>query len=183
LTSWAKYNGAQVRVRLMQRQFQQFSPLLRALWACVSVIVLASCTANQAPAAASTTSDATSDAATDSAPDASTDPGPKPAQTLASKSKEHTVQVFGALKTGIGDDPALTVRILDAKAASPVTGLALTVDYTHTAMGHGGSKIPQASETGDGRYQLAGLVATMAGSWRVTVGFASDSAAFDVEVE
>ncbi len=88
----------------------------------------------------------------------------------------------GPSRARAGVEIRFTVTILDL-ANHPVTGLALAPTYIHAEMGHGGPKAPTATEVGGGVYEVANLVASMAGTWQLKVTLPNaDSARIAVTV-
>lgn len=82
--------------------------------------------------------------------------------------------VPAASKVGQADSVQVTVQ---AASGSPMPGLALAPKYIHITMGHGGSKLPVATEVGAGIYTVGNLVASMPGEWRLTVTLPGGDAA------
>lgn len=125
--------------------------------------------------ASDTTFDATQDTISDTNPDATSDTAVVDSDVeapagieVASRKAAYHVWFDGpsGVRAGIEIRFRVTVRDL---AGAPVTGLALAPTYIHAEMGHDGREVPVATELGDGAYEIAGLVATMAGTWEVKV--------------
>jgi hypothetical protein len=94
----------------------------------------------------------------------------------------YAVELTGSLTVASGTLMTLTAEVRDATGAL-AKGLDLQVQFIHTAMGHGGPKVPLATETTEGLYRLDGLQPTMEGTWALTLRIGNETASFSVAVK
>lgn len=94
----------------------------------------------------------------------------------------YAVELTGSLTVAPGTLMAVTAEVRDATGAL-AKGLDLQVQFIHTAMGHGGPKVPLATETAEGLYRLDGLQPTMEGLWTLTLRIGKETASFGVAVK
>lgn len=119
--------------------------------------------------------------AADTAPEGA-DVGTPAGTEVDSKKAAYHVWFDGPSRARAGVEIKFTVTVLDLSNA-PVAGLALAPTYIHAEMGHGGLKTPSATELGAGVYEVANLVASMAGTWEFKVALPNaDSARVAVTV-
>jgi hypothetical protein len=142
--------------------------------------------------AAPTSTDATDAADATGSPDVAEDvppDAPAPAAcTATATAKSKTGAVIGDLcspkSIPSGKTSSVQVLLTDAGTGAPRTGLDLTVSFIHTAMGHGGAKVPSATELGDGLYQVDDLAPSgMSGDWTLKLKFDTDSVTLHLTVK
>lgn len=87
----------------------------------------------------------------------------------------------------VGELCELEVLVQRADDGSPVTGAAIHVRGQMPAHGHGMNLTPRATELGEGRYRVRGMLLHMAGHWEVGIDVVLDdlasSAEFELELE
>jgi hypothetical protein len=109
---------------------------------------------------------------------AGADTSPTP-QGMAAQSSKGGYNLWFVLPAAVpvGQAASVQVTVQDTSGAA-VTGLALIPKYIHITMGHGGSKLPVATEVGAGIYTVTNLVASMPGEWSLSIALpGGDSAA------
>ena len=105
-----------------------------------------------------------------------------PTVEKTTKSGSYTISVTGPTTIASGKKASYKVTVTDA-SGNPVPGLSLKVKFIHTQMGHGGSGVPKATDSGDGTYDVTGIVPTMAGLWALQISVGTDMAQFDIVVK
>lgn len=171
---------------------RRFAPSWIPVVVCVCAVLAVGCDSNaaapsstdvQAAGDAASAQDGASTGDSTTGPDAAEDAAPaEPKVEQATASGKYKVQLSGPTSLQSGQKVEYVATVID-DMGKVVPGLSLQIKFIHGQMGHGGSGLPKASDSGDGTYAITGVVPSMAGLWWLQVVIAGDKAQFDIVVK